>query len=85
MKVEVSLTSDEYEALSKAPGRSAPQRLRWLCKFWMAVCEEKARRDETEKKVELSLVTDSPWNGTEHPVDMTDPEVRAVVGLKADP
>lgn len=45
MKFEVTLTTDEFEALSKVPGRSAQQRLHWLVKFWMAVCEEKAKQN----------------------------------------
>ncbi len=40
MKLEVTLTSDEYAALSEVPGRSAPQRMRWLIKFWAAVKAE---------------------------------------------
>lgn len=50
MKLEVTLTSDEYSALSKAPGRSSPQRMRWLVKFWQAVCEERQRQVDDPAK-----------------------------------
>ena len=42
MKVQTTLTSDEYEALSKAPGGSAPLRLKWLVRFWQAVLQKRA-------------------------------------------
>jgi hypothetical protein len=72
MKFEVTLTTDEFAALSKAPGRSAQQRMRWLVKFWQAVCEER----------ESKAADTSPWIADkEQRVDMTDPEVQAVVGL----
>lgn len=50
MKVEVTLTSDEYAALSTAPGRSAPQRLRWLIRFWAATKAEHDKRTEPPLK-----------------------------------
>jgi hypothetical protein len=51
MKVEVTLTSDEYAALATAPGRSAQQRLKWLVKFWQATSEEHAKRTAAEAEV----------------------------------
>lgn len=56
MKVEVTLTSDEYKALSTAPGRSAQQRLRWLVKFWGAVCDE---RESKQKLAEIKAEKDA--------------------------
>lgn len=55
MKFEVTLTTDEYAALSKVPGRSAQQRIRWIVKFWQAVVEEKAKSE----KPKLELVQDN--------------------------
>ena len=51
MKVEVTLTSDEYAALSTAPGRSAPQRLRWLIRFWAATKAEHDKRVSITQRV----------------------------------
>lgn len=52
MKVEATLTSDEYAALQKAPGRSTPQRIKWLVKFWQAVCAEHEAQEKAAKAVE---------------------------------
>lgn len=51
MKVEVTLTSDEYAALSTAPGKSAPQRLKFLVKFWQATKAEHDKRVADEAAV----------------------------------
>jgi hypothetical protein len=79
LRFEVTLTTDEYAALRKVPGGSAQQRLRNLVKFWMAVCDEKTARDAVKARAELTK--ESPWNGVEHVVDMTNHEVQAIVGL----
>jgi hypothetical protein len=48
MKLEITLTTDEWAALRSVPGASQQQRMKWLVKFWQAVCDEKSAREAKE-------------------------------------
>lgn len=59
MMVMTTLDKSEHEALRKAPGSSDRQRLRFLVKFWQAVCNEKATREKAEADAEAKKEADA--------------------------